>query len=342
MSDLYKFDEKLLLEYLSSNIKNFQGPLTYKKFPNGQSNPTYLLSTPKKKYVLRRKPPGKLLPSAHAVDREFNVLKALYGTDIPVAKPYLLCENANIVGSVFYVMSYEEGRIFWDPLLDDFTNEKRTEIYDQVISILAAIHNIDIEKVGLSNFGKKGNYFERQLKRWTSQYRLSETSSLENMNNLITWLEKNLPDDSSSNHLIHGDFRLDNLIMHPNREKIIAVLDWELSTLGNPLADLAYFCMGLRLPKTNYSFGLKGYDRKSLGIPEEKTIIEKYCHLRGVNNIENWNFYLAFSFFRLTAICQGVYKRSLIGNASNKNAKLMESFVVDLSSMAIELIKDDL
>lgn len=340
MSDLYKFDEKLLLEYLSSNIKNFQGPLTYKKFPNGQSNPTYLLTTPQKKYVLRRKPPGKLLPSAHAVDREFNVLKALYETDIPVAKPYLLCEDENIIGSVFYVMSYEDGRIFWDPLLEDFTNEKRTEIYDQVISVLAAIHNIDIEKVGLSNFGKKGNYFERQLKRWTSQYRLSETSTLENMDSLIAWLEKNLPDDQSSLHLIHGDFRLDNLILHPSKEKVIAVLDWELSTLGNPIADLAYFCMGLRLPKTNYSFGLKGHDRKSLGIPEEEMIIEKYCHLRGIDDIENWPFYLAFSFFRLAAICQGVYKRSLIGNASNKNANLMENFVIDLSSMAVEIIKD--
>lgn len=340
MSDLYKFDEKLLLEYLSSNIKNFQGPLTYKKFPNGQSNPTYLLTTPQKKYVLRRKPPGKLLPSAHAVDREFNVLKALYETDIPVAKPYLLCEDENIIGSVFYVMSYEDGRIFWDPLLEDFTNEKRTEIYDQVISVLATIHNIDIEKVGLSNFGKKGNYFERQLKRWTSQYRLSETSTLENMDSLIAWLEKNLPDDQSSLHLIHGDFRLDNLILHPSKEKVIAVLDWELSTLGNPIADLAYFCMGLRLPKTNYSFGLKGHDRKSLGIPEEEMIIEKYCHLRGIDDIENWPFYLAFSFFRLAAICQGVYKRSLIGNASNKNANLMENFVIDLSSMAVEIIKD--
>ena len=340
MSDLYKFDEKLLLEYLSSNIKNFQGPLTYKKFPNGQSNPTYLLTTPQKKYVLRRKPSGKLLPSAHAVDREFNVLKALYETDIPVAKPYLLCEDENIIGSVFYVMSYEDGRIFWDPLLEDFKNEKRTEIYDQVISVLAAIHNIDIEKVGLSNFGKKGNYFERQLKRWTSQYRLSETSTLENMDSLIAWLEKNLPDDKSSLHLIHGDFRLDNLIIHPSKEKVIAVLDWELSTLGNPIADLAYFCMGLRLPKTNYSFGLKGHDRESLGIPEEEMIIEKYCHLRGIDDIENWPFYLAFSFFRLAAICQGVYKRSLIGNASNKNANLMENFVIDLSSMAVEIIQD--
>ena len=243
-------------------------------------------------------------------------------------------------GDVDYVMSYEDGRIFWDPLLEDFTNEKRTEIYDQVISVLAAIHNIDIEKVGLSNFGKKGNYFERQLKRWTSQYRLSETSTLENMDSLIAWLEKNLPDDQSSLHLIHGDFRLDNLILHPSKEKVIAVLDWELSTLGNPIADLAYFCMGLRLPKTNYSFGLKGHDRKSLGIPEEEMIIEKYCHLRGIDDIENWPFYLAFSFFRLAAICQGVYKRSLIGNASNKNANLMENFVIDLSSMAVEIIKD--
>ena len=340
MSNLDTLDEQLLSEYLSSNIHGFNGPLTYKKFPNGQSNPTYLLSTPTKKYVLRRKPPGKLLPSAHAVDREFRVLSALYDTDVPVAKPYILCEDDSIVGSMFYVMGYKEGRILWDPLLKSFTNKKRSEIYDQVISVLAAIHNIDVEKSGLSNFGKEGNYFSRQLKRWTTQYRLSETSILENMDNLIVWLEKNLPDDFSLN-LIHGDFRFDNLIMHQEKEKVIAVLDWELSTLGNPLADLAYFCMGLRLPKTNYSYGLKGHDRKLLGIPEEEMIIEKYCRLRGINNIENWTFCLAFSFFRLAAICQGVYKRSLIGNASNKNANLMENFVIDLSEMALQLIEDE-
>ena len=296
MSNLDALDEQLLSEYLSSNIHGFNGPLTYKSFlMDSQIQRTYYQRQPRN-MSFEGNLQGKLLPSAHAVDREFRVLSALYDTDVPVAKPYILCEDDSIVGSMFYVMSYKEGRILWDPLLKSFTNKKRSEIYDQVISVLAAIHNIDVKKSGLSNFGKEGNYFSRQLKRWTTQYRLSETSILENMDNLIVWLEKNLPDDFSLN-LIHGDFRFDNLIMHQEKEKVIAVLDWELSTLGNPLADLAYFCMGLRLPKTNYSYGLKGHDRKLLGIPEEEMIIEKYCQLRGINNIENWTFCLAFSFF---------------------------------------------
>ena len=333
-------DEKALAHYLEANIDGFSGPLTAKKFSDGQSNPTFLITANSGRYVLRRKPPGELLPSAHAVDREFRVLQALANTDVPVARPYHLCEDSAIIGSMFYVMSFEQGRIFWDPALPEMNNLQRGEVFEQLIKVLAALHSVDIDKVGLTDYGKPGNYFDRQISRWTKQYRASETATIESMDTLIGWLSDNIPQDNEKLCLIHGDYRLDNVMLHEQRSEIIAVLDWELSTLGNPLADIAYLCMGLRLPKTAHSHGLAGVDRESLGIPEEREIVSRYCELRGIGPIDNWHFYLAFSYFRLAAIAQGVYKRALGGNASNENAKQIGVMVTVLADVAMQLVNE--
>ena len=333
-------DEKSLADYLERDMAGFYGPVTAKKFSNGQSNPTFLLSAKSGRYVLRRKPPGVLLPSAHAVDREYRVLKALAHTDVPVAQAFHLCEDDAIIGSMFYVMSYEQGKVYWDPSLPEFSKADRGAVYDEIIRVMAALHSVDISAAGLTDYGKSGNYFERQINRWTKQYRASETEAIQAMDRLIDGLNTKLPDDNSPACLIHGDYRLDNLMLGENDTRIIAVLDWELSTLGNPLADLAYFCMGLRLPKTAHSNGLAGIDRSELGIPSEEAIVAQYCQFRGVEKIDHWNFYLAFSYFRLAAIAQGVYKRSLTGNASNKNAVKLGEMVHVLATMAIELIED--
>lgn len=339
-NDVHSIDELKLASYLAANIEGFSGPLTAEKFSDGQSNPTYLLTAASGQYVLRRKPPGVLLPSAHAVDREYRVLTALEHTDVPVAQAYHLCEDDSIIGSMFYVMSFEAGNVFWDPSLPEFTQAERGVIYQEIIRVMAAMHSVDLDKVGLADYGKPGNYFERQISRWSKQYRASETDEIPSMDKLIEWLVAHLPSDDSEACLIHGDYRLDNLMLHAKENRIIAVLDWELSTLGNPLADLAYFCMGLRLPKTAHSNGLAGMDRKALGIPSEEDIVAQYCRLRGVEKIEHWHFYLAFSYFRLAAIAQGVYKRSLGGNASNKNAAMLGEMVQVLSSMAMALIEE--
>ena len=339
-SNVHTIDAEKLAHYLEAKIAGFAGPLTAEKFADGQSNPTYLLTAASGQYVLRRKPPGVLLPSAHAVDREYRVLTALEHTDVPVAQAYHLCEDDSIIGSMFYVMSFEAGNVFWDPSLPEFTQAERGVIYQEIIRVMAAMHSVDLDKVGLADYGKPGNYFERQISRWSKQYRASETDVIPSMDKLIEWLVAYLPSDDSEACLIHGDYRLDNLMLHAKENRIIAVLDWELSTLGNPLADLAYFCMGLRLPKTAHSNGLAGMDRKALGIPSEEEIVAQYCRLRGVEKIEHWHFYLAFSYFRLAAIAQGVYKRSLGGNASNKNAAMLGEMVQVLSSMAMALIEE--
>lgn len=334
------FDEEKLSTYLEAHIEGFQGPVTASKFSDGQSNPTFLIDASSGKYVLRRKPPGKLLPSAHAVDREFRVLAALANTEVPVARAYHLCEDDAIIGSMFYVMSFEQGRVFWDPALPELDNEQRTAVFEQMIAVLAAMHSVDVEQVGLGDYGKPGNYFERQINRWTKQYRASETEMIASMESLIDWLSSSIPPDNEKVCLIHGDYRLDNVMLHPSQSKIIAVLDWELSTLGNPLADIAYFCMGLRLPKTTHSHGLMGVDRKALGIPSEQEVVRRYCELRGIDGIEHWHFYLAFSYFRLAAIAQGVYKRALGGNASNENAGQIGQMVVALADMAMQLVNE--
>jgi aminoglycoside phosphotransferase (APT) family kinase protein len=333
-----QLDEKALETYLRANLPGFSGTLKASKFAGGQSNPTFMLEAGGNRYVLRRKPPGNLLKSAHAVDREFRVTKALLQTNVPVARPLLLCEDDDVIGSMFYVMEYLDGRIFWDPALPELSNAERSAIFEQMCSVLAAIHSVDVNAVGLGDYGKPGSYFERQVSRWTQQYRASETETIEAMDTLIDWLPKNQPADDGRISLAHGDYRLDNLIFHKTEPRIIAVVDWELSTLGHPFADIAYQCMQLRLPNGGKMGGLLGVDCKALGIPTEEEYVAMYCRHFGIDGIPQWNFYLIFSFFRLAAILQGVKKRALDGNASSEKALMMGSLAKPLAEMAIALV----
>lgn len=318
--NIHQLDDQKLSDYLSANLKGFNGPLKSRKFAGGQSNPTYLLSSTSGQYVLRRKPPGQLLASAHAVDREYRVLQALQDSAVPVARPLLLCDDDSIAGSMFYLMEYVEGRILWDPALPDCSKAERGLLFDEMLRVLAAIHEIDLRSSGLSDYGKPGNYFERQIGRWSKQYRAAETEHVPEMEHLLQWLPANVPAEDGQVSLIHGDYRIDNLIFHPVEARALAVLDWELSTLGHPLADLAYFCMCLRLPRDGRMKGLAGMPIAELGIPDEQAMVGHYCQLRGLPGIDHWHFYLAFSMFRLSAICQGVMKRALDGNAANQDA----------------------
>ena len=337
-TDPHSFDEAKLANYLEQQIEGFKGPLTARKFPGGQSNPTFAITAERGRYVLRRKPPGELLKSAHAVDREFRVIQALADTDVPVAKVYHLCEDDSIIGSMFYLMEYIEATVYWDAALPEMNNQQRSKIYDEMNRVLAAMHSVDIDQAGLSDYGKPGNYFDRQLGRWSKQYRASETETITAMEQLITWLEANKPEDDGRVSLAHGDFRLDNMMFNPDTQEVKALVDWELSTLGHPFADLAYQCMQLRLPPGGNLSGLAGIDRAALGIPSEEEYIALYCQRMGIEKIDNWNFYVAFSFFRLAAILQGVKKRALDGNASSKKALEMGALVRPLAEAAAELI----
>ena len=332
------FDMTRLSNYLERNIDGFRGLRTAEKFSGGQSNPTYLLMADSGTYVLRRKPAGDLLPSAHAVDREYRVLRALHGSDVPVARPWLLCEDEDVIGSMFYVMSFEEGRVFWDPALPELDRHQRRPVHDEIIRILAALHDLTPADIGLGGFGKPGNYFARQFERWKTQYRASETDRIAPMEDTIVWLGNNIPEDDGQVSLVHGDYRIDNFIFHPTRPTALAVLDWELSTLGHPMADLSYYCMGLRLPDLTSVKGLAGKDRAALGIPDEAEMIRRYCRLRGIALPRHWNFYLAFAFFRMSAILQGVYRRALDGTASNARALELGKAVMPLSEMALDAI----
>ena len=309
-----------LSAYLEAQLPGFRGPLTATKFKGGQSNPTYLVEAASGRYVLRRKPPGQLLPSAHAVDREFRVLQALHGTAVPVAQPLHLCADESIIGSMFYLMSFVDGRIFWDPSLPDLAPAQRGELYRAIIDAMAALHTVEPATVGLADYGKPGGYFERQLKRWGEQYRASETRPIADMDQLIARLPARCPADDGSVALAHGDFRIDNLMFHPSEPRVIAIVDWELSTLGHPLADLGYFCMALRLPRNPALPGLAGLERAALGIPDEAELLARYSELTGRPIPADWPFVLAFSFFRLAAIAQGVAKRAEQGNASSDQA----------------------
>lgn len=331
-------DVEQLAHYLQQHVPGFRGPVQATKFAGGQSNPTFLLDTPGGRYVLRRQPPGQLLKSAHAVDREFRVLSALAETPVPIARAWHLCEDREVIGSLFYLMSYEEGRIFWDPALPEVDRDARRSYYASIVATLAALHDVDIDAVGLGDYGRPGNYFQRQIELWTKQYRAAETEQIVPMEALIDWLPAHCPADTQRPALVHGDFRIDNLIFANDTPRVRAILDWELSTLGNPLADLAYFCMCLRLPSKGHITGLRGQDRAALGIPEEEEMVDQYCKLRGLPAISNWNFYLAFSFFRLASIAQGVKARALQGNASNANAHEVGGMVEPLARLAGELI----
>jgi aminoglycoside phosphotransferase (APT) family kinase protein len=331
-------DDEILAIHLEKHLDGFCGPLTSKKFKGGQSNPTYLLETKNGSFVLRRKPPGKLLASAHAVDREFRALSALHGSKVPVAKPYYLCKDETVIGSMFYIMEYIDGDIFWDPSFPDFSPAQRADYYDAILQTMAAMHSIDIEAAGLADYGKAGNYFARQISRWSEQYRAAETDDIGAMNSLIEALPLRCPDDDGSVGLVHGDFRIDNLMFGKNTPQIKAIVDWELSTLGHPLADLGYFCMALRLPRNPALPGLAGLNREELGIPSEKKILKRYAQLTGRDIPEDWPFVLAFSFFRLAAIAQGVAKRAQQGNASSEQAMQAGQMTALLAQMGLKVL----
>ncbi|MFT6579003.1 MAG: aminoglycoside phosphotransferase (APT) family kinase protein [Zhongshania sp.] len=339
MADAFELDIATLTAYLEQHIDGFKGPLTAEKFAGGQSNPTYLIDAASGKYVLRRKPPGELLNSAHAVDREFRVMQALAPTAVPVPRMRVLCDDDSIIGSMFYVMDFLDGRILWDASLPEQTPAERTAIYDAMNKVLADLHSVDVEKAGLSDYGKPGNYFERQLSRWTKQYRASETETVPAMEKLIVWLNDNLPPDDGLVCINHGDFRLDNMMLAHDSSDVLALLDWELSTLGHPYADLAYQCMQLRIPSDAAIPGLGDVNREALGIPSEQAYIKQYCERRGIPGIDHWVFYLAFSFFRLSAILQGVYKRALDGNASSKKAMDYGALAAPLAALGVVLIE---
>ena len=328
----FSFDNGRLAAYLEAQIDGFKGPLTAEKFAGGQSNPTFLINAASGNYVLRRKPPGELLKSAHAVDREFKVIAALADTDVPVAKAYHLCEDDSIIGSMFYITEYIDGRVMWDPALPNVSNTDRTEIYTEMNRVLAALHSVDIDAAGLSDYGRPGNYFERQVSRWTKQYEASKTDDIADMDALMAWLPANMPADDGRIALTHGDFRLDNMMFAKDSNKVLALVDWELSTLGHPFADLAYQCMQLRMAADGVMAGLGDINRAELGIPSEEDYVAQYCERMGLDGIPNWNFYLAFSFFRFAAILQGVKKRALDGNASSNKAMAMGALVQPLAA----------
>ena len=338
MNTSLQFDADALARYLTAHVAGFEGLISIEKFAGGQSNPTFLLEAKSGRYVLRRQPPGELLKSAHAVDREFRVLSALADTPVPVARALHLCEDRDVIGSLFYVMSFEDGEIYWDPSLPSLHVEARGAVYDALIDTMAALHEVDVDAVGLADYGRAGNYFARQIDVWTKQYRAAQTDELDAMQALVDWLPAHCPAEAGKPSLVHGDFRIDNLIFHRGEPKVRALLDWELSTLGHPLADLAYFCMCLRLPPEGHIVGLAGLNRAALGVPDEPAIVERYCALRGIASVEHWNFYLAFSFFRLAAIAQGVKKRALGGNASNEKARQVGEMAGALAKMGVDVI----
>ena len=312
------FDLGALEGYLRNH--GFSGPLTVRQFKGGQSNPTYLIDDAGRQHVLRTKPgpAAKLLPSAHAVEREFRVIRALGRAGIPVPRTYCLCEDESVIGRAFYVMEYVEGRVLWDQSLPDMTPPERAAIYDEMNRVIAALHRIDYTAAGLSDYGKPGNYFARQIGRWSKQYRASETERIEPMDALIEWLPENIPEGDETT-VVHGDYRMDNLIFHPREAKILAVLDWELSTLGHPLADFSYHCMSWHIPPGQFR-GIAGLDLAALGIPGESQYIASYCGRTGREGIEHWDFYLAYNLFRIAAILQGVMKRALEGTAASAQA----------------------
>jgi aminoglycoside phosphotransferase (APT) family kinase protein len=315
----HRFDEARLAAWMTDHIAGFAGPLAVEQFKGGQSNPTYRVSAGDKSYVLRRKPPGKLLPSAHAIDREYRIITALAKTDVPVAKSYALCLDDTIIGTAFYVMDHVAGRIFWDPTLPDLPRRERRAIFAAMNEVIARLHRVDYASIGLADYGRPGNYVLRQIDRWTRQYRASETETIAAMDRLIEWLPRNAPPDEETS-LIHGDFRIDNMIFHPTEPRVAAVLDWELSTLGNPLADFAYHMMPWRLGPEAYR-GLRGIDVAGLGIPSEAEGCALYCQRTGRATLPHWDFYIAFNMFRLAAILQGIMGRVREGTAASLRAQ---------------------
>ena len=320
VAEAHRFDVAALERYMQAHVEGFRGPLVVEQFKGGQSNPTYRLRAGGRSYVLRRKPPGKLLPSAHAVDREYRVITALRQTDVPVARTYALCTDESIIGTMFYVMDFVDGRVLWDPQLPGMAPAERRSIYDEMNRVIAALHRVDFGAIGLADYGKPGNYFARQVDRWSRQYRASETERIEAMDRLIEWLPRNIPasDDTS---IVHGDYRIDNAIFDRNAPRILAVLDWELSTLGHPMADFSYHAMMWRLSSNEFR-GLRGADLEALGIPTEEDYLHLYLERTGrpAPRPEEWRFCMAYNMFRAAAIFQGVMARAVAGNAASAKA----------------------
>jgi aminoglycoside phosphotransferase (APT) family kinase protein len=323
------FDVAALQTWLSQNMAGFSGPLEIEQFNGGQSNPTYKLITPGRAYVMRSKPGprDKLLPSAHAIEREFRVMDALALSGVPVARMHVLCEDESVIGRAFYVMEFVEGRVLWDQSLPGMTPNERGAVYDEMNRVLATLHGVDVKAVGLGDFGRPGNYFSRQITRWTKQYQASITEPMPEMDQLMAWLPEHLPAsalDEDQVAIVHGDYRLDNLIFHPDEPRIIAVLDWELSTIGHPLADFSYHCMSWHITPGVFR-GVAGLDLDALGIPAERRYIQRYCERTGRGSADelmaDWNFYLAYNLFRLAAITQGIAKRVVDGTAASEQAR---------------------
>lgn len=339
VADRHRFDVDRLATWMRATVGRLDGPLTVRQFKGGQSNPTFWLTDGRARWVLRKKPPGQLLPSAHQVEREHRVLEALADTDVPVPAVHGLCTDAEVIGTPFYLMDVVEGRIFWNVQLPGLEPAERSAIYEELGRVLAAVHQVDIDAVGLGDFGRRGGYLARQLKRWTGQYRASETQAVPPMDALIAWLEANLP-PSDETTLVHGDYRLDNMVFHPREPRCLAVLDWELSTLGHPLSDLAYTSMlyDIQMPRVG---GLLGVDFAETGIPDEATFVSRYRALTGRSEIPDWPAFKAFSLFRLAAIAQGVYKRGLEGNASSDQTAMYGAAVGHLAGVACALVGID-
>ena len=329
VSESHAFDAAALQAYLEPRLEGFEGPLAVEQFKGGQSNPTYKLVTPSRAYVMRSKPgpAAKLLASAHAVDREFMVMRALHDSDVPVPTMHLLCEDEAVIGRAFYVMEFIEGRVLWDQALPGIATARRAAYYDEMNRVIAALHKVDVNAAGLAGYGKPGNYFERQIGRWAKQYRASITQQIEAMDRLTEWLPAHMPEsarDESQVSVVHGDYRLDNLVFHATEPRIIAVLDWELSTIGHPLADFSYHCMSWHIPYTQ-GRGIGGHDLAALGIPDEKSYVRRYCERTGRVDpdavMADWNFYMSYNLFPMAGILQGIAKRVEMGTASSAQAR---------------------
>jgi aminoglycoside phosphotransferase (APT) family kinase protein len=330
VEERHRIDIGALESFLNIKIEKLE------QFKGGQSNPTYKIND---QYVLRRKPPGKLLPSAHAVDREYKVISALHKVGFPVARPHVLCEDEAVIGTAFYVMDYVAGRVLWDPALPGMTRGQRAAIWDEQNRVISNLHVLDYRAIGLEGFGKPGNYIGRQVERWSKQYRASETQRIEAMDHLIDWLPKNIPPEAGTS-VVHGDFRLDNTIFHPSEPRILAVLDWELSTLGDPLADFAYHCMSWHIPPDKFR-GMGGLNLKELGIPSEADYVARYCDRTKRRAIDpsHWDFYLAYNLFRIAAICQGIAKRVLDGTAASSFAQEAAGKTVPLANLGWQQVE---
>jgi len=321
VEERHRFEVARLEQFLRGRIDDWRGALAVEQFKGGQSNPTYRITAGSRRYALRRKPPGKLLPSAHAVDREYRVTKALHGAGFPVAKPHVLCEDESVIGTAFYLMDCVEGRVLWDQALPGMTRAERGAIWDELNRVIAQLHGTDYRAAGLEDFGKPGDYIARQVSRWTKQYQASELERIEEMNQLIDWLPQNIPAGDETS-VVHGDFRLDNTIFHPAEPRILAVLDWELSTLGHPLADFAYHCMSWHIAPGKFR-GIAGLDHSALGIPGEREYVQAYCKRTRRKGIDpaTWAYYMAYNLFRIAAITQGIAKRVVDGTAASAHAR---------------------